>query len=180
MTQTQSFYRDDVKWLPRFWEPCLRLRDREAEIAVYAADFDGQTYMLIDAAIKTVIPGTKVPEGHSERSIFYGSPNVLVEIIEKLFYRSKYRLIKFLETLEQITPFIIGEAAGVNRRCLLIAKSAADWFRLARVSELRGYLCYNPFAIRHIERLYRRGLLPYHWEEYAQDILIQAWKALDP
>ena len=165
-----------MAWVPKGWSMILNLEDEKSSITIYAAD----SYILIDAAIQTTLPKTEIPEYHFERSIYHTTPDVLAEIIEKLYRRSKYKLIKFLETLEQFADFIIGEVSDERKRCLLVPESAVDWYRLLRVSELRGFLCYNPRAVKHIEQLYRRDLLPFHWEEYVPTILERAFKILNP
>jgi len=163
-------------WVPRGWRQVAHLEDEDGCIDIYTAD----SYMLIDVAVRTTLPKTEIPEYHYERSIYHTTPDVLAEIIEKLYRRSKYKLIKFLETLEQFADFIVGEVSDERRRCLLVPESAVHWYRLLRVSELRGFLCYKPSSVEHIERLYKLDLLPFHWEEYVPIILSRARKILDP
>jgi len=165
-----------MAWVPKGWKKLLHLEDRSCIIDIYTYE----SYTLIDVAVRTTLPGTRIPEYHYERAIYHAPPSPLVEIIEKLFKRSKYKLVKFLESLEQYAEFIIGEVSDEKRRCLLVPESAADWFRLLRVSELRGFLCYRPQAIEHIERLHRLDLLPFHWQEYVSTVLSRARKILKP
>ena len=165
-----------MAWVPRGWRKIAHLKDKDGHIDIYYAP----PYTLIDAAILATLPGTRIPEYFFERGVYYAPPDILVEIISQLYKRSKFKLIKFMELLDQFADFVIGEVSVERRRCLLVPESAADWFRLLRVSELRGYLCYKPKAAEHIKRLYELSLLPFHWEEYIPVILTRARKILNP